>query len=75
MGVISQEQMYYLYYQNQFYPQKSENYMNYQQMQMHSMSPGKSSNYKVPAMNMQSVPNYYANNNYSQPLAASSPTS
>jgi hypothetical protein len=67
MGVLSQEQMYYLYYQNSYYP-KNESYMSYPGVQMHSLSPSKANSFKPPGNGTTpNSPAYFnGNSNYSQ---------
>jgi hypothetical protein len=63
---MTQEQMYYLYYQNSYYPGK-EGYINYPQMPVQPLSPSKVNPYKVPSS--PTLP-YYQNSTYTQPVPA-----
>lgn len=71
MGVMSPEQLYFMYYQTPYYQAKNDNYMNYSNIPMQSMSPSKSNSYKV-GTNIQSVPNYFSNPNYTQGVSSPS---
>lgn len=62
-----EQQMYYLYYQQNGYYGKSDSYLNYSQhVPMHPLSPTKTPVYKPPAS--QPISNYYGN--YTQPTQA-----
>lgn len=72
MGVMSPEQLYFMYYQNSYYQPKNDNYMNYSNAPMHSMSPNKASSYKVGSTSVQPLPNYYNPTSYPQTVPPSS---
>lgn len=66
MGVMSPEQLYFMYYQNSYYQPKSDNYMNYSNVPMHSISPSKANSYKLGSSPVQPIPNYYTPTSYPQ---------